>query len=299
VTWRLYDPEIFDLLRSVSRRLDNRRLTAVEQSGLLPHALFINRPIVDDLKGRSHYFQQAREELAGCDVVFFDPDNGLDVPSVRKGHRNSSKYLYMDEVASFWAQGSSVVVYQHYPFENHDSYTARIARRIGEFLPGSYVHAFRTAHVAFYLASQSTHENTFAAATSVMSARWPASFIRADERPADWTPARGSASEQEHAVAPLDRAETSDWSSTTKSADICEARQLSGNAWEVISIDEALTRRNLVRMRCIECKGEVRPHKAARNGAFRPHFEHRVRHDGCSRCNRGFRARRPHPSPAR
>jgi hypothetical protein len=32
--------------------------------------------------------------LDGSELIFFDPDNGLEVPSVAIGAKNSPKYLY-------------------------------------------------------------------------------------------------------------------------------------------------------------------------------------------------------------
>ncbi|MBI4250960.1 MAG: hypothetical protein HY618_00740 [Candidatus Tectomicrobia bacterium] len=52
----------------------------------------------------------------GKDVVFFDPDNGLEVPSV-EGHvwqkkKKGPKYVFWDEICPFWSRGQSIVVYQ-------------------------------------------------------------------------------------------------------------------------------------------------------------------------------------------
>ena len=40
-------------------------------------------------------------QLYDVDLVFFDPDNGLET-TLPKGRKNSSKYLYLDEVAAFY-----------------------------------------------------------------------------------------------------------------------------------------------------------------------------------------------------
>ncbi|WP_166506998.1 hypothetical protein [Frigidibacter mobilis] len=74
--------------------------------------------------------------------------------------------------------------------------------------------------------------------------------------------------------------------------DTCEAR-LGGN-WEVISVGVALALSPRPELRCIECGGPVRPHKQANNG-MRAHFEHRSRHEGCSRGSHFNGRRVPHP----
>lgn len=306
--WRPHDPELFDLLSRVGRSPDTRRLASLEQSGLFPRARFFNSALPDELESRQRYFDQAQNALGGCDVVFFDPDNGLNVPSIRKGNRNSSKYLYDDEIASFWDRGASVLIYQHHPFEKIEEFSTRSANRLTRGLPGSKVNVFREAHATFFLASQAKHTRAIRTVITTTSAEWPAWFILSRE----WRDI-GTTNELLGTNLPLATAGRSilgteasleaevaeDVMVKARVEDICEARLTLGTEWEVLSIEEALQRRNLCAMRCIECKGEVRPHKGARNGVFRPHFEHRVWHIGCSRCSRARGAQTPHPTPAR
>jgi hypothetical protein len=47
-----------------------------------------------------------------CDLIFFDPDNGLEVKSKPKDRKNSCKYS--DELARAYANNKSVLVYQHF-----------------------------------------------------------------------------------------------------------------------------------------------------------------------------------------
>lgn len=74
--------------------------------------------------------------------------------------------------------------------------------------------------------------------------------------------------------------------------DECEMRGTSG--WERVSVDDALHRKD-DQMRCVECEGEVRPFRSYSTGT-RAHFEHRVRHAGCSTKPRSFSGRKSrHP----
>jgi hypothetical protein len=45
--------------------------------------------------------------------VFFDPDNGLEIASVPKHHPKAGKYIYWDELASFWRRGNALLIYHH------------------------------------------------------------------------------------------------------------------------------------------------------------------------------------------
>ena len=61
------------------------------------------------------------------------------------------------------------------------------------------------------------------------------------------------------------------------------AAELSANqTWTPIDLDHALTMPRSRRMRCPECHGRVRAHKAGQDGQ-KAHMEHYERHAGCSR----------------
>ena len=61
---------------------------------------------------RQEWHKKALAVLAGLDVVFADPDNGLVVPSA-KGRPRENKYVLPEELEDYYGQGSSVVMYQH------------------------------------------------------------------------------------------------------------------------------------------------------------------------------------------
>lgn len=110
----LVDPELFDVLRTlVAQR--RRSVRDLEATGILGPARFHREVLNDDTESRQRYFEALWRGLSESDAVFFDPDNGLEVGSARKGRRNSSKYLYWDEVACALELGCSVCVYQHFP----------------------------------------------------------------------------------------------------------------------------------------------------------------------------------------
>ncbi len=61
---------------------------------------------------RANWFARSLDAMSGCDVVCVDPDNGLVVPSAAGGPKES-KYVLPSELAGYYAQGSTVVYYQH------------------------------------------------------------------------------------------------------------------------------------------------------------------------------------------
>jgi len=57
------------------------------------------------------YEDKAIEELKNQDIIFFDPDNGIEVPSMK----NSEKYKFVTYrlLVKFWNLGKSLIIYQH------------------------------------------------------------------------------------------------------------------------------------------------------------------------------------------
>lgn len=77
--------------------------------------------------------------------------------------------------------------------------------------------------------------------------------------------------------------------------DTCEL--WANKSWHVITVEQALTSYAERDLRCIECHGAVRPHRASADGVMKAHFEHRIGHKGCSRGHYFDGDRRPHPKP--
>ena len=66
---------------------------------------------------RADWFQSAFEATAGCDLVFLDPDNGIECANLRPTQGKSRKYVFRCEVGKLISRGQSVVVYHHTGFK--------------------------------------------------------------------------------------------------------------------------------------------------------------------------------------
>lgn len=160
-----YDPELFKLLRRVKDEPGTRRLVLIESSDSLSKAVFINTTVPEGLFDRQMWFRQAGKVLEGTDLVFFDPDNGIEVPSVEKGRRKSSKYVYRDELTRSYAGGHSLLIYQHYPHKPRDAFIRDTAADlVGLTGLDAEVWAFRTKDVVFMLVIQPRHHATLSGA---------------------------------------------------------------------------------------------------------------------------------------
>jgi hypothetical protein len=178
--FRAFDCELFDWLHLTVLQLAERRTARIETAGLLPYAVYFSEPLVDGNQHRRTWLANCSRKLDGSDMVFFDPDNGLE-RSVRPGRRNSHKYLYWTEVRDTFSAGASVLIYQHFPREARASYVERLAERLRGKTGASAVFSFVTPHVLFLLAAHERHAEPFRDVVRQLPLRWPEKEIRGRE----------------------------------------------------------------------------------------------------------------------
>lgn len=90
--WRGFDPELFDHLLGTVLAEGVRSVHAIESSKLLSETRFYSEIVSDAELDRNRYFATFLEAAKGSDLVFFDPDNGMEIRSApygRKTHRSS------------------------------------------------------------------------------------------------------------------------------------------------------------------------------------------------------------------
>ncbi len=138
----------------------------------LPGARFAGAVVPVDAAARGRWLAGALLRLADADLVFFDPDNGLEVPSVPAGRRGSDKYLYWDEVERAWAAGHSLLVYQHFPRVARPAYNARLLAALRERTGAPVTGSFTTSHVVFLLAARREHAPALRAGAAAVARSW-------------------------------------------------------------------------------------------------------------------------------
>lgn len=179
--YRHRDPELFDWLKQVVGVEQDRRTARIEGSTLLGSVLFKPDILRDQKDQRRTYFSDCGDRFAGCDLVFFDPDNGLEIRSTQRGHKDSCKFLYWDEVCAIFGAGSSVLIYQHFIREERSGYMARMAAELQRRTQATGVFSFKTPNVLFLLAAQERHASGFRKQLSAVQSFWAPKQISAAE----------------------------------------------------------------------------------------------------------------------
>lgn len=126
---RTCDPPLYDALGDLVCG-GNRSVAAVRERGVLPAGTtFYEEPLSFSempwrgpkteqarLGHREEWLQGALSQIQDCDVVFADPDNGLEAKSVKLHEKEGPKYAFTDELEPYVDRGQSLVVYHspHY-----------------------------------------------------------------------------------------------------------------------------------------------------------------------------------------
>lgn len=170
--YRDIDSFLFDQL---GRLLDspNPGMGAVERSGILEGAAFHSEMLEDAPHARETYFNQLDDFAPKNSLIFFDPDNGLEIKSVQKGRKSCSKYLFLDELQTSAGEDRTVIVYQHFGRVQRNPYTEVQLNRVKSILPGRRLFALAGSHIVFLVAATPAHATTLSQAASHLSNRWP------------------------------------------------------------------------------------------------------------------------------
>lgn len=116
--WRSRDPELFDTLRHLVDS-GQRNVGALERADLLSVSTFFSDIIpttgrsVERRLSRATWFQTAASRVSDCDLVFLDPDNGLETANFDTGRNKAGKSVALDELEMLRRQGRTIIVYHH------------------------------------------------------------------------------------------------------------------------------------------------------------------------------------------
>jgi hypothetical protein len=95
---------------------------------------------------------------AAAELVFFDPDNGIDLNA-----GSSAKHVYLSELKRYWSRGQSVLIYHHLSRTgSHERQIGNLELKLSDAFPNSFTLVYRlrrgTAR-AYFLCVQPKHRN--------------------------------------------------------------------------------------------------------------------------------------------
>lgn len=119
------DKDLHSALKSIAKS-EKRSVAKIERAKLFKNALFWNKIL--EAETRDEWHLEALKELGNQDVIFLDPDNGLEVKSAKPYSKNGNKYTTYKETADYYAKGATVIIYNHRDRKPEEDYLKRFYR---------------------------------------------------------------------------------------------------------------------------------------------------------------------------
>ena len=116
--WRHFNPELFDALCHVVLS-GQRNVGALQAPGLIPGAIYADDviptggPIAQRLSARRAWLADVQRALEQANLLFLDPDNGLEPSGYRPTALKSGKSITLSELRELAMPGRCLIVYHH------------------------------------------------------------------------------------------------------------------------------------------------------------------------------------------
>ena len=118
------DKELHEALKRIlsPENLLARNVLAIEKAKILNNAEFYNKELIFGLDSydfrrrldeRTSWHEAGLEKLKECNLIFLDPDNGLEIKSSSPTSKKGTKFVTFREAIDYYEQGKDVVIYQH------------------------------------------------------------------------------------------------------------------------------------------------------------------------------------------
>ena len=171
------DPELFRKLRYLVETPWARTVRSIHLNSILPRTTYFDELLPDSATERRAVFAEGLTRLSESDLVFFDPDNGIEIQSKPSGRKNSNKYIYFEEIEIAFQKKHSLLVYQHFPRKDRRLYIEERIRQLRQRLGSPPIYALRTGYVCFFLIAQPVHHSALLKGVEQVRASWAQHFV--------------------------------------------------------------------------------------------------------------------------
>lgn len=148
--YRRCDPALHHELWDIVEH-DKRRIKEIEDRNFLPvDTVFYAEPL-DDPDGkpvdRGSWFLKSLDKFENTDIIFLDPDNGLQTDKVKKTQKKGVKYVFRDEIQTYF-KDHSLIIYNHRDRSPSEKYDEKIRSIKPVNMDDKYFKVFRFMRVA-------------------------------------------------------------------------------------------------------------------------------------------------------
>ena len=138
--YRKCDEELYHSLSKIILESE-RNIDSIQKFNILPNpTIFYNEALdfhketnwIHQRKLRNVWHEKALEKLCSSDIVFLDPDNGLQIKSTSLTSVKGNKYIGYNELEDYFNLGKSVIFYNHRERKPEEEYLNKF-RKLKEF----------------------------------------------------------------------------------------------------------------------------------------------------------------------
>jgi hypothetical protein len=151
--YRQFNHDLFDVLKEIVSKKQScttiENIIALEKNKLFQQYNFINDIVLDGSQDRNKYFEKVYKAAEGNDLIFLDPDNGIEIRSCKYGTKKSSKYIFWNEIIHLYNMDKDILFYQHFPRINHRVFTKNIIDECNSKLNGAKIIPLITQNALF------------------------------------------------------------------------------------------------------------------------------------------------------
>jgi hypothetical protein len=146
-----------DLYNKLKGIVDGRRsIKEIENGLILPkETIFYSKPLpyssVNPSKReeeRKNWFKESLSQLKSADIIFLDPDNGIQTDKVRKTQIKAIKYVFKDEIKEYYELGKSLIIYNHRDRSPKSKYDRKITESLGQINSPNSIKVLRFKRVS-------------------------------------------------------------------------------------------------------------------------------------------------------
>jgi len=112
------DPELYELLLE-NRHKGVKYIKPYFKKNLPKKTEYYEEELKNDIENNV-YEEKAIDKLKNKDIIFFDPDTGIEVSGMKKNEKY--KYVTYQLLVEFWRRGKSLIIYQHIRIDNEKTY---------------------------------------------------------------------------------------------------------------------------------------------------------------------------------
>lgn len=130
------DEELYYIMKKIINE-DRRNIDSIQESDIFPANTLFNKELLDYHKEtdwnhrnelRNNWHHRALEKLCSSDIVFLDPDNGLQVKSTSLTSEKGNKYIGYKELEDYYNLGLSIIFYNHRERKPEEEYLNKFRR---------------------------------------------------------------------------------------------------------------------------------------------------------------------------